>query len=324
MAAKAAAQALSEFQDEDAARTVAKQIASQNFVGGQSLTLRNEAITFGNAYRGADGKWVFSAGGSPINAVNVLGTRNAAASDGPIQSYFGFLYGNPLFDAEANATAAFIDSDICLVLDRSSSMKLSESSTAPLMSGSDPRFCDEPWADSRWVALENAVDVFLDEMARTRAQEKFAVVTFASNNSFCGIQSNRVEVDQPLTYQESQIESAMHARSTQAWGGMTDIAAGIQKGREVLTGSGSRQTAQKIMIVLTDGQYTEDNPIPYALDAAMDGILIYTITFSSGAAQQDMIEVADAGNGRHYHANNANELALVFREVGGTIAKLVE
>jgi len=324
LAAKAAAQTLSETESEDDARATAQSIAAQNFVGGQPLSLPDGAIDFGNAYRGGDGSWVYSSGAVPINAVQILGSRNATAPDGRISSYFGVLYGNSHFDAEASAIAAFIDSDICLVLDRSSSMKLAESSTDALMSSGDPRFCQVPWADSRWVALDNAVDVFLDEMTRTRAREKFAVVTFSSNSNFCGENSNKVDVDQPLSFSETDVQAALNARSTSIWGGMTDIAAGIEKGHEILTGAGSRPTAQRIMIVLTDGQYTEDNPVPYAFSAASDGIMIYTITFSAGAAQSDMINVAAAGNGRHYHANNAAELDVVFREVGGAISKLVQ
>ena len=48
------------------------------------------------------------------------------------------------FAAIALNTASFLDVDICLVLDRSSSMKLSVSDTAGYMATSDPRFCQPP------------------------------------------------------------------------------------------------------------------------------------------------------------------------------------
>ena len=37
-----------------------------------------------------------------------------------------------------------------------------------------------------------------------------------------------------------------------------------------------------------------------------------------------MIDVADAGNGVHYHADDAADLTAVFRSLGGAISNLVQ
>ena len=60
-------------------------------------------------------------------------------------------------------------------------MKLATTDNAPLMDSSDPRMCDIPWADSRWIALEVAVGEFMAEMNQTMSKEQVGVVTFASD-----------------------------------------------------------------------------------------------------------------------------------------------
>ena len=66
------------------------------------------------------------------------------------------------------------------------------------------------------------------------------------------------------------------------------------------------------MIVFTDGQYTEDDPLVEAQNAAAEGMIIYTVTFSPGANQTDMINIANAGNGRHFHADTRANSTVPF------------
>ena len=116
----------------------------------------------------------------------------------------------------------------------------------------------------------------------------------------------------------------MADRSSSVWWGGTDIARGIEEGQAVLTSSDARPTAYKFMIVMTDGRYTESDPVPFAEIAGANGITIYTITFSDGANKDDMRLVANAGNGNHYHADDAADLDAVFRSLGGAISNLVQ
>ena len=51
---------------------------------------------------------------------------------GPIDLFFGHFIGRNAVEQEFSAIANFLDVDVCLVLDRSSSMKLSTSSTEGL------------------------------------------------------------------------------------------------------------------------------------------------------------------------------------------------
>jgi hypothetical protein len=323
MAAKAAAFVLSETDDVNLARSTAIDIASQNLVCGEPLTLDVSSIEFGQSAQQTNGSWNFVLNGSPRNAVRINGSRESGSPDGSIRTFFGLAYGVPTFEPSFSAVAAFVNSDVVLVLDRSSSMKLSTSDNSPLMNGSDPRMCDIPWADSRWIALENAVGEFLSEMNQTISKEQVGVVTFASDANYCGENSKKVTLDQDLDIDLTKAASAISERSIDVWTGMTDIKAGIHKARDVLKSSSARASAVKIMVVFTDGQYTEADPLPEAQDAAAEGMIIYTVTFSPGANQSDMIEIADAANGRHFHADTPGELVGAFRELGGSIANLV-
>lgn len=321
LAAKAAALSLSIDSDEGLARQVALDVALENDVAGDPMLLGMSDVIFGSSTQNFDGSVGFNAGGFPTNAVRVIGDRTAGSASGAVGTYFGGLYDAPTFEPKLAATAAFVNTDICLVLDRSSSMKrtVSDDSTGP-----PPPACQPPSVDSRWTALQTAVNSFIDVMENSTATEQVAVVTFASDLTACGSTFNRVTVDEPLGTNLSAIRTAMANRSSSVWEGNTDIASGIEEGQSVLTGSNARPTAHKFMIVMTDGRYTESDPVPFAQIAGINGITVYTITFSAGANQADMIDVADAGNGIHYHADDAEDLVAVFRSLGGAISNLVQ
>ena len=102
------------------------------------------------------------------------------------------------------------------------------------------------------------------------------------------------------------------------WCAATNIAGGISEGAGVLFGSGRRSFATPILIVMTDGQHNQESTPEAAATAAMTAhpdLLIYTITFGAGADQATMATVAATGNGKHFHASNANELVDVFEEL---------
>ena len=326
VAAKAAAQELSHSQDFAAASQAAITTASRNDVGGVPVTLQSGDIEFGRATPQANGAWSFSLGGTPPNAVRVTAERNAASPDGPVGLFFGRFVGRTSFEPSVTAVSAFIDVDICLVLDRSSSMKLATDDTSPYMSGGDPRSCWTPQADSRWVALEGAVQLFVNRLQATGADEHVAVVTFGSDDySPCGETNTDASIDQHLSSDLSLAQAAMAARSSSVWNGNTLIDEGIDLGIDVLTDSGfARPQADKIMIVFTDGHFTGDDPIPDAADARSQGITVHTVTYSTGANQTHMASVAAAGGGHHYHAPDVATLNDIFEKLAAVAAILTE
>ncbi len=311
LAAKSAALDLSQYSDMTSARQKAIEIAADNEVGGLPLALAAEDIVFGNAARQADGRYLFSDTVTPFNAVKIVGRRTSGSSNGAIRSFFGSFYGHPEYQPTIESFAAFVDVDICLVLDRSGSMKL------PVMSG-DPHDPDyktlPPAANSRWLALDNAVRSFLDVMSNSFAKEKVALVTFASD----------VTIDQDLQFDMSLIESELDDRLITVWDGQTDIEAGIVEAQAVLDGTERRTTAQRVMVVLTDGNYTAVDPQPAASQAAAQGIRIHTITFGDSADQDTMQQIALAANGRHYHADSASDLSNVFHQIAASLTVLID
>ena len=332
LASKAAADELSRTGDMAAAIAVGKQVAAQNSVGGKNLTLADSSFVFGTTAKEIDGSWSFTAGGAPTNAVRVTGDRSAGSADGPIGLFFGSFYSTQNFEPVFSSTASLVDVDICLVLDRSSSMKLTLAEPGGMDVENDPRACMVPQADSKWASLADAVTIFLDELDITPSQEQVAMVTFGGDlgtTSLCGGAEDLsiVSRDKDLTFNLINVRTAMTDRSNSIWNGNTNIEAGMREAETVLTSALARNTAQQIMIVLTDGLYNGGtaNPADVATDIrSINDITIHTITFSDAADQASMQAAATNGGGAHYHAPDAATLQDVFEELAGAIAILTE
>jgi|GEM_PF-6198676 len=325
LAAKAASAVLSDTGDIAAARAAGRQVASANPVGGISLRLEDEDFVFGNTTRPGSGKWEFTPNGTPLNGVRVSSRRTSDSPDGEVDLFFSSILGRD-FPTTAVATAGFINTDICLVLDRSSSMKLAVTSNETML-GSGSRSCDIPWADSRWVALSSSITQFVARMNVTLAEERIAIVTYASDYSSCSTSVTASTVNQPLTNDMTAVTSAMNTLNTSLWFGMTETSKGMQLGVNELTGGAARNTAQKVMILLTDGAYTNGvDPVTIAENASGNSIKVHTITF--GAVPQyvidNMQDTARAGGGDHFHAPDADTLDDVFLQIAGSLTILTE
>jgi Ca-activated chloride channel family protein len=320
-AARAGGEALSRLQNTNAARAAAKQLAAANFVAGEPLQLADSDIVFGFSDKLEDGSWEFTAGATPTNSLQVLGRRTDDSLSGPVGLFFGRVFGVNTFQPVQSATAVKLDRDICLVLDRSSSMKLSLSSSAETMSTSDPRFSQPPqYPDSRWAAATAAVDVFVDTLATTPPNEQCALVTFSSNGTWVNVSNTASSLDQQLTSTASAVKAAGHSFDTKIFNGMTTTSAGLNSAVEELTHpTRARPYARKTIVFLTDGFRTAGaDPVPIANAAAAQDIVIHTITFGATFDQSEMIAVANATKGKHYHAPNAQTLSDVFREIASS------
>jgi len=320
-AARAAGEALSREQDMGAARAAARELAEANPVAGQPLLLDDEDIVFGNAVANSEANWIFTANASPVNSVRVNGRRTEGSLSGAVPTFFAALFGVDMFEPQQNATVVRLDRDICLVVDRSSSMKLYLTDTAPTMSTSDSRFCDIPHAESRWAALDSAVDVFIEALDDTPQSENIALVSYASSGTWCSSSNTNADVNQNLSSDHALIATAMDSLSSSVFNGATNITAGLNAGRGVLNDPASaRPFAAKTLVLMTDGHYTTGgSPVPSAYEAAEEDIVIHTVTFGDGADQTLMRSVADATSGQHFHASDAAELEEVFREIAYTL-----
>lgn len=329
-AARAAATTLSQTDDLLLARERAKLIAQNNFVGGTALELRDADVEFGRSLPDANGRWLFTAGGSPPNAVRVLGNRTSGSLGGAVPLYFGGFVGQHSFEPSQTATASFLNVDICLVLDRSSSMKLNADSSEAGMYTSDPRFCQPPNAASRWEALDGAMRIFLQILGESNALEQVALVTYSSDLSaykpaLCGASSKPSSLDTPLDTDLSLVEDEMNRLLSDVWNGNTYIESGMRTGITAITDPvRGRKFANKVMIVLTDGHENEGNAVLAAESARGEQIIVNSITFGDFADQATMAQVAQVGGGRHYHASDGAALENVFRELAAQIALLTE
>jgi hypothetical protein len=319
-AARAAGEGLSRAQDMDYARQQAKDIAAANKVAGKPLLLDDSDIVFGHSDQQANGAWAFTAGGEPINAVRVFGRRTEDAPSGSVPLFFGRALGVLDFEPTQAATVTRLDRDICLVVDRSSSMKLHLTDTAPTMSTSDSRFCQPPnMSLSRWGALSVGVQRFINALAETPQTEFVALVSYGSNYNACGVSNVSAEINCQLSENHAAVTSAMGVLSAKKFNGMTNIGAGITKGIQALTSAQARPYAAKTMVLMSDGAYTEGTrPSLIAPQAANHDIVIHTITFGE-ANPAEMQAIADATGGNHYIAPDAARLQEIFEEIALTL-----
>lgn len=317
-ASRAATESLSRNQDEDVARADAIAMAARNEVNGAGLQLAEGDVVFGRSERSGGGAVTFLPGAEPFNSVQVTGRRTNGSPSGPVPLFFGRILGVPTFQPTHIAASMNLDRDLCLVVDRSGSMKTGlNSDRIPGGLGG----CDPPHATlSRWAALSVAVQAFIDGLNSTQQQEQLALASYASSGTFCRLTFNDADVNQPLDFDYANTISEMASLSSIPINGFTNIEAGIAKGIEALTGPEARPLAAKTMVVLTDGIFNRGNhPKFIAADAADLDIVIHTVTFSAGAEQTAMQEVAEAAGGQHFHAPNAAALEAIFREIASTL-----
>ncbi len=337
-AARAAGEGLSREQDIDYARQAAKNIAAANHVAGEPLLLDDSDIVFGKSTQLSSGAWGFVPNGQPINAVRVFGRRTREAPSGSVPTFFGRVFNVLDFQPTQSATVVRLDRDICLVLDRSSSMKLYLDDTSGVMSTSDSRFCQPPnMSLSRWGALSIAVQRFIDALDQTPQVEHLALASYAggsngaSSYTACSYTSPTSQVNCGLAENYSYITSAMSTLSGQKWNGRTNIAAGITSGTQALTSSSARPFAAKTMVLMSDGAANEPGgcgstgcsqafnaAINAATQAANQDIIIHTVTY--GEANPGLMEdIAEATGGNHYIAPDEASLQDIFEEIALTL-----
>ena len=324
-AARAAGESLSRTQDINLARQAAKDIAALNTVDNKPLTLEDEDIVSGNSTRQENGKWVFTAEGTPLNAFRVTGRKQNGSASGSVGLYFAPLFGKYDYEVAASATSVRFDRDIVLVVDRSSSMKLYTNESATGMSINDWRVCAVAQPQSRWVALEGAVNVFLAELQNTPQIEYVGLASYASNFSYCGVNNAQSEVNQNLAANTSLVSTAMNNITNSFFNGNTAIGEGIRSGNTALADtSHARPYARKTMVLLTDGIHnTGVSPTTAANEALAQGVVIYTITFGDSADQTAMQSVAAMTGGKHYHAPDEESLVQAFREIALSLSVIL-
>ena len=317
-ASRAGTECLSRTQNVAQARAAAKAIAESNTIHGKALQLADDDVEFGRSDRADGGEVVFTKGEEPFNTVRVTGRRTDGSRSGPVPLFFAKILGVANFQPTHVASSMNLDRDLCLVVDRSGSMKFSLTSNriAGGLGGCDPPHPTR----SRWSALNVAVAAFVEGLESTDQQEQLALASYASDNRSCGIDFNAADVNQVLDFEYATTVAEMANLSSIPINGFTNIEAGIEAGIDALTGPEARPLAEKTMVVLTDGRFNRGrHPQFIAATAAAEGITIHTVTFGVGAEQEAMRQVATAAGGQHFHAPDAASLEQIFREIASTL-----
>lgn len=293
-AARAAVEALGREQSEAAAIDAALAIAKANQVAGDGLDLETRNIILGTSVQNGDGSFGFSEGpggpGAPLNSVRVVGTRTADSPNGPVSLLFGPLFGVTNFEPIQSAVATRTDRDIALVLDVSGSM------------GERGKF----------AALANALNLFLLELENSPQDERVSLTVYSTNSR------KRVALT-------SNLDSIRAAFATEFPDGFTAIGEGLEDGLDSMVNDpGARAFALKSIVLMTDGIWNRGIiPTRVAQSCADANVQVHTITFSAGANQNLMKEVADIGNGTHLHADTNEQLLEAFKLIARQLQVLL-
>lgn len=303
----------------------AQTVANMNLVGGTPVTLSAGNVIFGNATQGGSGVYAFTANGTPTNAVQLTGTVS------PPLFISTFL---PIskFTTTQVSTATRVAYDICLVLDRSASMAFDLSANEFEYPSDVPSNAIEAYftapsqTASRWYQLTLAVNSFISTLQARNINARVALVTYAETYSFGTYSATEASLDVPLTTNYTSIQTAMNAYGQNPLLGDTNISAGLALAQSQLTGSTALSTANRLIILLTDGIATQGNTNIASITlgyCTSNQIMTDTITFgaeaSSGSAQTTMQNAATNGNGMYFNAPTAAQLQTAFQTIADSL-----
>lgn len=312
-AARAGSRTLSVMQNENDARTAARDAARLNLVAGAPLLLDDADMEFGASTRpGSAGRFQFTTPSDVPNALRVHGRRTDDSLSGPVALLVGSILGTRQFEPIQTSISTQIDRDIALVLDRSGSMTFPDDRNE-FPPGWSP--CDPPPLTARWYDVVAATEAFLDELDATPQSELVGLATYNENGT----------LDHQLSGDYSDIRDSVDDITDHFCGGSTGIGNGMTQGLRLVTNASfNRPFASKVLVVLTDGNHNSGtNPETIARRAADQNVIVFTVTFSDGADQARMRNVASIGGGRHFHAARGEDLIEVFREIAKTAANLL-
>ncbi len=288
-AAKAAALELARSQNITQAIATGTRVAAENRVIGEPLLLSAADFEFGRAEQNPDShRFEFTGSDALINSVRVSGRRTGDSAGGPVKLMFGRVFGRDYFEPRSVASATYINRDVVLVVDRSGSM-----------------------AGRLLTELQAALALFTQTLNDTPVDEYVGLASYAETAS----------IDALLTPDLAQIDTA--AANLNA-NGFTSISRGMEAGGQIFASGRSAQFVERTMIVMTDGLHNRGpEPRLVAEALAAQGIVIHTITFGRSADIARMRQVAEIGRGRHFHADNGDELAQIYREIALTLGTLI-
>ena len=344
-AAKAGAEALARTQDANAARQAAVNYAAANQVGGRPFQISTNDVTLGRVANQTNGTWQFVANSTPFNAVRI----NSRVGNGGVIAakplFIAGAFGHGSFSTALQGTAAQQEVEVCLCLDRSGSMMFDMTGTDWSYASPNPllynkkyypntmyqNYCSPSHASaSRWAVVTSAVGTFLNEAGQFQFPPRTALVTWSNamtlpyypNSSYTAVDTN---FDLPnagsfnWASNRASVESQLATLTANPLGGGTNMSSGLDRAVAVLTGSNGRMLSNKIIILLTDGEWNAGrDPVLAAQDAATAGITIHTISMLT-STQSTLTQVANLTGGQYYPTSNAAQLQQAFQDIAKSL-----
>lgn len=343
-AALAGAEALARTEDIATARSAAKTAARRNTVGGQIFRIRNNDVQFGRVVENGIGGYDFDMTGTPANAVRVNGRLANGARTPARPLFFAPALGHDDFETQHFATASQQDVEVCFALDRSGSMGWDMSGVAWSYPYNNPlliSFTAWGWTwrnnlspphptDSRWAILVDAIGIFMDEAGQHDLKPRIGMVTWAHNYTMPiapGTFYPTAEVDvmvpahgvQDWPTNLAAINAALAARSAEAVMGGTNLSGGLDLAVTQLTGPTMSSLSNKIIILLTDGQWNNGrDPLLAAADAQAANITVHCVSMNGGSTTTCQ-QIANTTGGQFHSANTQDQLRTAFRELARTL-----
>jgi Ca-activated chloride channel family protein len=331
-AAKAGTSSLVQGKTDAQAINAAIAMANLNTVAGKSLKLTAADIAVGQSVLQSDGSWLFVAGAKPSQAMQITSSMSGANSNGAVKLFFAPVFGTNTFTTSNTSVASAFACEVCLVLDRSHSMCFDQTGTSwsyplPYLLDWILAIKNKPTTGSRWLALDNAINSFCNILKTANAPPRVGVVTWADDigkntteYQLTGQTSVGCTTDLGLTTDMSAVYNAVKAKSTKVMLGGTEMSVGMDAGKAMLTGSGVKSYAKKVMILMTDGQWNAGrDPLLAAAESKAANITIHCVCFLQNADQTTTKAIASMTGGKFYYATDAASLEAAFKDLAYTL-----
>jgi Ca-activated chloride channel homolog len=346
-AAKAGAEALARTEDVDAAKAAAIQYAAANQVGGKPFTISTNDVELGRVSPQGSGRWVFNNGGTP-NAVRVNAKTGGSAPHSAVPLFFGRVLGVHSFTPSQTATAGQQEVEVCLCLDRSGSMLFDMSGTDWVYPPNNPNLSSftswgTTWQNhlspphptaSRWAVLRDAVNVFLEEAGKFSPPPRTSLVTWGTDYTMpiapsTFFPSSTTDVALPPTSNPDwnankvQIQNAIQSFNANPMMGGTNLSSGLDRAVSVLKGTNSSLYTNKVIILMTDGQWNAGrDPVQAAYDARGQGITVHTVSMLT-SSQTALQSVATITGGKYMPTSNQAQLRAAFVELAHSLPVVI-
>ncbi len=169
-------------------------------------------------------------------------------------------------------------------------------------------------------AVKEAVTVMMDIIVELDTDDMTSLEIYGT--------TGRHEID--LTRDYSLVSERLNEMQASHYDNCTCMGAGLERAIEELNSERARGASRKMIILLTDGNANVGkgglSATAYALQqaeiAAEQGFRIFCVSVGANSNQVLMQQIADIGNGEHFHAEGSidqysDDLADIFRRLGG-------